>query len=228
MVARSRTEIVVAADSKVTDTYGNSVDRRACKLLVVGNLVVAIEGLEIDRKSGFNVLDVVTQALRLKPNAPARDKADVVTGFLSSRLADELLALQKSDPESYRRKLGSGQMFLRIVLAGFEKAQPVVFVRSFKATPHSPQKIGVTMIEDDCLDKCPGDIATRFLGETDAIDGVPDENSNFWQGGLVSGARQLIEIEIAARSEYVGPPIDIVKIDKRGIQWVQRKSECGR
>jgi hypothetical protein len=38
--------------------------------------------------------------------------------------------------------------------------------------------------------------------------------------------RRLIEIEIAARGEYVGPPIDIVRISRNGAQWIQRKTEC--
>jgi hypothetical protein len=70
-------------------------------------------------------------------------------------------------------------------------------------------------------------VVTRFLGESDAIEGLPEETPDFWKAGLSDGVRRLIETEIAARSEYVGPPIDIVRISKSGVQWIQRKPECG-
>ena len=67
---------------------------------------------------------------------------------------------------------------------------------------------------------------TRFLGETEAIDGLPEETTGFWKEGLVNGVRRLVETEIAARSEYDGPPIDILRLDKNGAQWIQKKPEC--
>ena len=67
---------------------------------------------------------------------------------------------------------------------------------------------------------------TRFLGETEAIDGLPEETPGFWKEGLVNGVRRLVETEIVARSEYDGPPIDILRLDKNGAQWIQKKPEC--
>ena len=226
VVARSANEIVIGADSKVTDAYGNDVNRRACKILQVGSLFIAFEGLEIDRQTGFSVPEIAMMALQLKPSASAAQKASILMGFLVSRLFDELPQLKKRAPETYKKKLEGGQIFLRIIVAGFERGRPLIFVRKFRAIQLSPQQIGVGVSPDDCLDDCHADIVTRFLGETEAIDGLPEETAGFWQRGLVEGVRQLIETEIAARSEYVGPPIDILRIDKNGAQWIQRKPEC--
>jgi hypothetical protein len=226
VVARTANEIVIGADSKVTDTYGNAVDKRACKILQVGNLAVAMEGFELDRKSGFSVPEIVRAALQLKPSAPATEKVSIMTGVLVSKLFTELLEVQKREPDSYGQKFAGGRAFLKIIVAGFEKTQPLVFVRSFRAVQFDPHNIGVTIVPDDCLNDCRGDIVTRFLGETEAIDGLPEETPGFWQPGLVDGVRRLVETEIAARSEYDGPPIDILRLDKNGSQWIQRKSEC--
>ncbi len=226
VVARSANEIVIGADSKVTDTFGNDLNKRACKIRQVGNLFVAFEGLEIDRSTGFSLPEISAAALKLKPTASAAEKADILTGFLVSRLSAELLHVKNHDPETYVRKIAGGQMFLRIVIAGFEKGRPVLFVRSFRGLEISAQKIGVTVVSDDCLDNCPNGIVTRFFGETDAIEGLAEESPEFWKAGLSDGVRKLIETEIAARSEYVGPPIDIVRIDRSGAQWIQRKPEC--
>jgi hypothetical protein len=225
VVARSASEIVIGADSKVTDTFGNDLNKRACKILQVGNLFVAFEGLEVDRKTGFNLPEISRAALNFS-TGPMTEKISILTGFLVSELLIELAHLKTNEPETYFRKIEGGQLFLRLVVAGFEKGKPLVFVRSFRALQFNPGQIGVSVIPDDCLNNCEGAVVTRFLGESDAIEGLPEETPDFWKAGLSAGVRRLIETEIAARSEYVGPPIDIVRISKSGAQWVQRKPEC--
>jgi hypothetical protein len=224
VVARTPTEIVIGADSKVTDSYGGVVDNSACKIQQVGNLFVAFEGLLRDKKTGFNVAEIARRALQLKPNASAAEKVDILTGFVTSALFEELNQARINSPQEFRIKL-EGQTFLRIVVAGFEGNRPVVFVRQFR-TAFMARNIGVVVIPDDCLKDCKGEVVTRFIGEIGAIEGLPEETQDFWKAGLISGVRRLLEIEIAARSEYVGAPIDILQINARGARWVQKKPEC--
>jgi hypothetical protein len=219
-------EIVIGADSKVTDTFGNDLNKRQCKILQVGSLFLAFEGLEFDSRTGFNVPEIATAALQIKPSAPAVQRVSILTGVLISRLFDELPQLKKLAPETYQKKIEGGQMFLKILVAGFEKGRPLVFVRNFKGVLINAQQFGITVVRDDCLEDCRGDVVTRYLGEIDAIDGLPEDNPGFWKSGLVAGVRRLIETAILARSEYVGPPIDIVRIDQSGAHWIQRKPEC--
>ncbi|MGH9930170.1 MAG: hypothetical protein ACREA9_13240, partial [Pyrinomonadaceae bacterium] len=54
VVARSASEIVIGADSKVTDTYGNELNSQVCKIQQVGNLFLGFEGLLRDRATGFS------------------------------------------------------------------------------------------------------------------------------------------------------------------------------
>jgi len=226
VAARTANEIVIGADSKVTDTYGNDLNKRACKIRQVGDLFIAIEGLEIDRQTGFSVPVILNQALASRASAPVGEKISILMGFLVSELLSELSHLKAHDPQTYFKKIEGGQLFLRIIVAGFEKGRPLVFVRSFRALQYNPGQIGVAVIPDDCLENCQGTVVTRYLGESDAIEGLPEETPNFWRAGLSAGVRTLIETEIAARSEYVGPPIDIVRINQNGAQWIARKSEC--
>lgn len=226
VVARSANEIVIGADSKVTDTFGNDLNKRACKIVQVGNLFIAFEGLEVDRKTGFNVPEISTRALNFRPSGPMTEKTSILTGFLVSELLVELSHLKTQEPDTYFRKIEGGQLFLRLIVAGFEKGRPLIFVRSFRALQYNPGQIGVAVIPDDCLENCQGTVVARYLGESDAIEGLPEETPDFWKAGLSAGVRRLIETEIAARSEYVGPPIDIVRINQNGAQWIQRKPEC--
>ena len=223
VVVRTTTEIVIAADSKVTDAYGESLDD-SCKIRQVGNLFIGFEGFVRDKKTGFNVPEIARQALQLKPNASPQEKVGVLTGFITSALFDELIKVRSHSPDVFQIKL-LGRTFLRLVIAGFDKNRPVDFVRQFRMTPIAG-KFAVTVVPDDCLDDCKGEVVTRFLGETAAIDGLPEDTPDFWREGLVVGARRLVEMQIMARSEYVGPPIDILQISAKGGKWVQKKSAC--
>ena len=104
MVARTADEIVIGADSKVTDTFGNEVNRRACKIRQQGNLFIALEGLEIDRKTGFSVREISTAALQLRPAASAAEKIRILMGYLVSGLLVELPYLKNHEPEAYFKK----------------------------------------------------------------------------------------------------------------------------
>jgi hypothetical protein len=77
---------------------------------------------------------------------------------------------------------------------------------------------GASIIPDNCLDNCEGPVVTRFLGESDAIDGLPEGTPGFWRTALIEGERRSIETGIAARSEYIGPPMDILRISNSGLQ----------
>lgn len=224
VVARSVNEIVIGADSKVTDTYGNELRSQVCKIQQVGNLFIAFEGLLRNKATGFSVPDIAVRALQLKPDASAAEKVGILTGLLTSELFTELPRIRSNSADEFHTKL-EGQTFLRVVIAGFEGNRPVVFVRQFRTT-FIARGIGVTVIPDDCVDYCQGEVVTRFLGETEAIEGLPEDTPGFWKDGLAVGVRRLIETEIAARSEYVGPPIDLLRIDASGAKWIQKKPGC--
>jgi hypothetical protein len=219
-------EIVIGADSKVTDTFGGALANQACKIVQVGNLFFAYEGMTRNRRTGFDIVKLAAQALALKPTASLAEKVSILTGFVTSRLFTELPNVKQYDPDTYREKIEGSRTFLTLLIAGFEGGQPLLFVRGFRAVPLSRQTIGVSVVPDDCLADCRDEIVVRSLGETAAIDGLPEETPGFWTNGAAEGVRRLIETEIAARSEYVGPPIDILRIDKTGATWMQKKPSC--
>src|SRR5260370_26261524 len=149
IVACTANEIVIGADSKVTDAYGTDLNKRACKIRQVGDLFIAIEGLEIDRQTGFSVPVILNQALALKASAPAAEKVRILMGFLVTDLLSELSHLKTQEPQTYFKKIEGGQLFLRIIVAGFEKGRPLVFVRRFISLQYDPGQIGGAVIPDD-------------------------------------------------------------------------------
>ncbi|HEY0385799.1 MAG TPA: hypothetical protein VGC64_07290 [Pyrinomonadaceae bacterium] len=219
-------EIVVGADSKVTDTFGNAFAGSACKIVQAGNLFFAYEGLARDRRTGFDITKTARQALQLKPDATVSERVSILTGLVATELFAELASLKQHDPETYREKIEGGQTFLKILVAGFEGDDPLLFVRQFRAVQLNSQPAGVSVVPDDCLADCREAVVIRSLGETAAIEDLPEETPGFWAEGITEGVRRLIETQIAARSEYVGPPVDILRMDKTGARWIQKKPSC--
>lgn len=226
VAARSATEIVIGADSKVTDTFGNRVAARACKIVQAGNVFFAYAGFARDAKTNFSVPQIAADALKIKPNTSLSEKTSLLANYITAKLSVELPYLKKNEWNTYREKI-EGKIFLRILVAGFERGKPALFVRQFRVAQINPNKIDVVVSSDDCGAKnCKGNVVTRFLGEIDAIDGLPEETPGFWKNGLISGVKSLVETEIAARDEYVGAPVDILRITAKGAQWIQKKPEC--
>jgi len=88
VLARTSNEIVIGADSKVTDAFGTNLNKRACKIRQIDDLFIAIEGLELDRQTGFSVPEVSHQALTLRPSAPAAERVSILMGFLGNWTSD--------------------------------------------------------------------------------------------------------------------------------------------
>lgn len=225
VAVRTKNEIVIGADSKVTDTFGGDTERRVCKIVQAGDVFFAYAGFAKDNRTGYSVAEIAREALDLKPKLSAGKKTDLMTAAVVEKLNSEIPLLKQNDFVTYREKI-EGRIFLRVLVAGFEKGKPVLFVRRFRYGPTGENKIGVIVTNDDCGRKCRGETVTRFMGETAAIDNLPEETAGFWNAGLAAGVLRLIEIQIAAREEYVGPPIDVLRITAKGAEWVRKKNAC--
>jgi hypothetical protein len=225
IVVKTEDEIVIGADSKVTDTFGNTSANQACKIVQAGDVFFAYAGFARDNQTGFSIPQIAADALNLKPTASVTEKTEILTRVAVKKLNVEIPLLKQNNFVTYREKI-EGKIFLRILVAGFEKNKPVILVRKFRLGQTEEKKVSVIISTDDCDAKCTGKNVTRFLGEIEAIDGLPEETPDFWKGGLASGVRKLIETQIAAREEYVGAPIDILRISAKGAAWIQKKPAC--
>ncbi len=225
VAVKTQNEIVIGADSKVTDTFGNASANQACKIVQAGNVFFAYAGFARDTRTNFSIPQIAADALNFKPELSVTEKTKILADTVAAKLNIELPLLKKSEWVTYREKI-EGKIFLKIIVAGFEKNKPVILVRKFRLGRVEGQTPGVIVSADDCDAKCKDKYITRFLGETAAIDGLPEETPGFWKNGLAAGVKSLIEISIAARDEYVGAPIDILRITAKSAAWIQKKSAC--
>lgn len=221
VAVKTRNEIVIGADSKVTDTFGNESARLACKIVQAGGVFFAYAGFARDSRRDFDVPAIAARALNRRPNLSITQKTKLLADAVGARLNAEIPLLKKTDFPTYREKI-EGRIFLKIMVVGFERGVPVILVRQFRLGQNNL----VAVTNDDCGASCRADYATRFLGETDAIDNLPEETPDFWNAGLAAGVRRLVQTEIEARDQYVGAPIDILRITAKGAEWIQKKESC--
>lgn len=225
VAVKTKKEIVIGADSKVTDTFGNASENQACKIVQAGNVFFAYAGFARDTQTDFSIPQIVSESLNSNLSLSIAEKTENLTKIVIEKLNVELPILKEKSFVTYREKI-EGKIFLRILIAGFEKGKPVLLVRQFRLGQTADQTIGVIVSTDDCDAKCKGNYTTRFLGETEAIDGLPEETKDFWKAGLTAGVKKLVEIQIAAREEYVGAPVDILQITAKRAVWIQKKAMC--
>jgi len=222
VVIRTPSEIYVGADSKQV-VYGDDTKRSTCKIRQVENLFFADTGLIGDSAGRFNVMETVTRAYRVSDSISSTVQAFeqmIVGPFITS-----LEEVKRDQPRYYLRYL-QGRANFSIVFFGLEKDTLVVYTRAFNATESANGTIKVDVQRQDCPDGCSTGITYFFLGEYEAIDTFLDANPHYSKNGLIPAILKLIEIEIADKPDFVGYPIDIMRVDKKGAAWIQRKVEC--
>jgi hypothetical protein len=79
--------------------------------------------------------------------------------------------------------------------------------------------------------RCPGDVCNTsgnsylLIGEFAEVQ-RKISLGEFWTWDPIADARRIVDIEIHAQPNYVGGPVDILRISSRGITWIQRKAQC--
>jgi hypothetical protein len=151
--------------------------------------------------------------------------AELVRAFdnkIPAELRRVIEVVKKENPESYRATY-QGKHVLEIVFASFEKGVPVLAFRDYQ-TNALGELMKVT--KRDCPGvECAGPV--QFcLGECSEVN-LAKRNPNWQRGGLIPTIRRLINFEVDAYWQ-VGPPIDILQIDKNGPRWIGQdpQSKC--
>jgi hypothetical protein len=237
VAVKSGDEIVIGADSKTTLTpAGGSTEApesiEKCKIVQTGDLFFASAGAagigpadsggEIDPQ--FDIREAIVRGLRGGGGIAER------VGNLEKVLVADLTRVA----EEARRHDAAFflQRFVRrpahtIVIAGIENGEPVLMVRTFRmiASPSGSLSFEIGRFA------CPGDCRTNFItifeGQTEAIrDYLQDHRLFLYFTDAVTVVRDLVGLEISKSPSSVGPPIDILRLTKKGAEWIQRKSLC--
>ena len=214
--------VILAADSKQLKLAAGGGTASACKITPLpSGVVFASVGVRsaFDKASGettFEAHEVAAEACGATANV--RDCADAFDALVRRHYADAILA------GAFRRRAGPEPLELfTSVFAGFGDGGPQVVRMEWSALiRESPLLAGSGTMRGRAGTLPAGEM--WVLGSGIAFerraDGTPEQNK-------LAYARRLIEAEIKANPDEVGPPIDVLRITEAGACWAVVKPECG-
>ncbi len=214
-------QVLLGADSQVTASSASGIRiSTACKIGRQNSSFFAFSGLVDDRISGYSVDQPAHEALAMRGTVSQR--LDRFVDLVSEPLARSVELLRGDSPGQYDY-LRSGHPVLQAIFAFGEEATPSLAVAGFVLEDNGKLKSFVKVIAQGNDGHGPRII---YAGQQTRIREYLHDHRD-WNSGLPSElVRTLIELEIAHSAGEVGGPIDIVKLNSAGAEWVQRKSQC--
>jgi hypothetical protein len=236
VVMRNADEIVIGTDSRRISAPGEDLryarTELVCKIVRADNIFIAsagIAGIIPDSPHGeippeFDLAKIMNKAALGKRNI--LDKADTVTKAVQSILLKISWWAKEKKPALFK-KMFIGKELLQVVMAGMENDSPTIIVIAFKPRISASGELKIDVEYHPCPGiACPEGSVYILMGKHEAIDRYLPQTPAIWKNDSVEVVRKLLEIEVAAERETVGPPIDILRISKNGSEWIQRKEMC--
>ena len=115
---------------------------------------------------------------------------------------------------------------LNVTLAAVRNQVAHLEMRDFYAETAPDGGVRLRVVRVSCPRDCPRATEVFGVGETASmmqhLNTLPE-----LPAGLPGLATHLVEIEIADRPGLVGPPVDVIRAGRTGVEWLQRKPACG-
>jgi hypothetical protein len=220
---RVKNGFIIAADSKATyKGPGNRGPATVCKIVQSGPLYFAVAGLVADRDRGFMPEKIV--ASNFSSSDSLARNMERIEQAISNSLKVEMKRLKAEDPDNFASNQRPGADILSIIVGEMVNETAQMSGRGFKYVDESTP-IAITRLS--CPGNCTNDAFFFFAGESDVAQKAL--NTMFSDGTVhnpVTDARKLVELEIQASPDTVGPPITILQVDKNGPSWISNDSGC--
>lgn len=214
---------VMAADTEGTFRGGDSpaTRRSVSKVFQKGGVLYAVSGFVKDSKRGFDPAGAIAACLRDSQSLQAA--AADVEAIVSKSLREELSRLQTEEPLVFRHAIEGENAGTTVLLAAFEKEHPVAIGMGFLGAADPDGKLTIRITRLVCPGDCPDGTYTFFLGHRKAIDKYVAEHGMHFAMSPEEGVRFLVQLEIDAKTPGVGPPIEVVRVSKNGVEWLSRR-----
>jgi len=223
---RANDGFIIAVDSKVTYVghgNGNKGPAVVCKIFQLGPLYFTFAGLANDRNRGFFPEKIMAN------NFSAADSfahnIERIDRAVSDSLKAEMRRLQTEDPDGFAFNNKPGADTLSIIAGEMVNGSPYMSGRGFQyVTKAATVAISRLNCPGDCLDGVEFFLAGSAKVTKNNL--VEFLNNGKIAHDLVTESRKLVEAEIRASPDEVGPPITILKVDKNGASWISNDVGC--
>jgi hypothetical protein len=237
VAVRNNDEIVIGADSKTTLTsVGSGVGELGsitkCKIVQAGNLFFASAGiagagpaeLPGDVDPDFDLKEIIAEGLR--GSGRIGDKVRNMEKLLVANLT--LMAEEaRQDNAAFFLARFVKHPAHTIIVGGFDDGELVLMIRTFSLIISPTGSLSFEIGRFACPGDCQKPIITILEGQTEAIRKYLQQHKLFmYYADPVTAVRDLVGLEISDDPSFVGPPIDILRLTKKGVEWIQRKPLC--
>ena len=228
VIALSRPDwLFLAADSMTSmddKPYGT-----ACKIHRFQSLFYAISGMPEEPNTRFDASGLVRNGFNDLKDFSGHVEA--TRDLLNASLREDLKWLKvRAPPETFRRITESWGPVLSVALAQFEAGNPRLAVLNFEYDKQSDSLN--PKLEFTCMENCDHRADIFYLGSHHAIDALrnPDpkkfDMAIAMNPDLKTAFTDLIKMEIDGEPNRVGPPINILGINKDGATWFAGGEGC--
>lgn len=237
VAVRNNNEIVIGADSKTSltpmlNSVGDPKSIAKCKIVQVGNIFFAsagFAGIGTEKFPGnidpeFNLEEIIVNALKGKWSIA--DKLNNLEKILVANLSQIAEKARLENAAFFVDRFVKYPMY-SIIVAGSDNEELILMARTFKLIISPSGSLTFDIRRFDCPGDCEESFITIFAGRTEAIRKFLHENEGFlFHTDAATAIRNLVELEISKDPSFVGPPIDILRLTRKGAEWIKRKSLC--
>jgi hypothetical protein len=221
VVIRAPDHITVAADSMIRTGYGKEM---GCKIMHEGTVYFANAGIVENDQTGFKVSTIAQVAIQ-QGSYDVRSSARLFSSMAIAPFTSALEELRSKHPDFYEKYVKRGPQPLQVVFMRGSPA-PAFVIIYFTIDSSAGVPVKVTSHTQECPGNgCPNGYGVRLLGGNDAAQRA-SKVTGFWGEGEIEGAKKLVEAEIVRAPDTVGPPVEILRLDATGPQWVYQKAQC--
>jgi len=227
VVLKTQSEIVAGAESMGVYLTGDGrISNRFCKIHQVHDFFIASAGF-FDTRAGhrLNIKEIVTRAARKSdPVSVAVNRSSrAIANALSQALSDA-----REDDGLYNILVHGNVVTF---FFGFEDGKPATYAHSFSVMTqrgHAKEAPLIEVTHDDCGPQCVPADGHPYLMHTrsQAMDDFRLKNRGLLRDHPVAFVRSIIFSDIAANKHRSGPPVDILRINRNGPQWIEKKPNC--
>jgi hypothetical protein len=213
-------ELIVAADSKEATMLGPNVPAPSglCKIRRSGDAWFSCAGLTRSTDESFNLLVIAAEACRAPGNIEA--KALAFERKVKQPFEAILERSKKLYPQEYARKI-DGKVAADVIFFGLEGDALILFRVTLTAISSPGAQVSLKAEPKSIR---PGKAA--LMGEVEEMEEYAARHRPASEAEVVPLAIKLVEVAIQAHPGHVSPPVDVLRMDKKGVGWIQCKPEC--
>jgi len=201
--------IYIAVDSKAGK-------ESACKVIKKGSLVAIYSGLA--RYQKVQIRDIITDAM--DENISIYQNASVLGDRLSNFFDQHLKEIKLTHPAIYG-SYTTDDHIAEFALASYQEGHFEIIVKSIKFCAASNKVISITNYK--CPEDCQG-MQVFTIGVKKSISEYLKLNP-YADNDRGKFIHILMDLAIKEEPDKVGPPINIIRIDHNGTQWIE-KNNC--